>query len=256
VGFEFASLPYDSIASRMVKTHAEIDCFKELAGDYFDPANARLKTKEYERLKGDQKLKMLKKLAQNCADELPKFKDYKWEEVVLDALSTIKIPRKSFNTIFGHEDEEQTLYPSILRHLKETFNSYRVFDTSRVRSKFVRFADFTAVKEGILSKKILSFDAKTKPAAFDHFLNQANDFQRFSDQVFLIATPGLILQAGKKYDKIAFAESGVVSKLRKIGTGLFVLDKTSNELNLKLEAQDRGPDKNAKSKAFEELRLL
>ncbi|MDG6990519.1 MAG: hypothetical protein JRM99_03750 [Nitrososphaerota archaeon] len=256
MGFEFASLSYDVIVGRIMKTHTDPDCFKAMANQYFDAANARLRLKEFERLKGSEKPEQLKRLAQECADKLPRFKRFKWEEVVLDTISSLKMPRKTFNAIFGHDDDEEALYPTILKHLKSEFGSYDVYNTSRLRSKFVRFADFTAVKSGILGKKVFSFDAKTKPAAFDHFFNQVDDFQRFSDQVFLITTPGLVLEAGKKYDNTAGAESQVIEKLKRSNTGLFVLDKTSGQFALELEAQDTGSDKHSKAKAIEELKLL
>ena len=227
-----------------------------MAGQYYDTANARLQLKEFGRLKGDSRLKSLKKLAEGCADELPKFKNFRCEEVVLATLTSLKIPRKRFNIILGHEDIEEALYPALMKRLRETFDSAEVFNTSHVRSSFVRFADFSVLKRGIMGKKILSFDAKTKPTAFDHFLNQAQDFKRFSDEVYLIATPALVLEAGKKFESVAYAESAVVDKLRQAGVGLYVFDKTSGRFVQSLEAQKGGTNKEAKSKAIEELQLL
>ena len=256
MGFEFASLQFEDIASRITKLGVDADAYKALCEEYFPLAEAHLKFKEYLKFKQDGKLKQLKSLAEHCAGKLPKFKKFEWEEVVLDTLASIKLPRKKFDYIFGHEDEEKDLYPAILRFLKHRYKPEEVFDTSSVRSKFVRFADFTIAKRGLIGTKILSLDAKTKLAAFDHFLNQADDFQKFSDEVYLIATPGLILEAGKKYGRISDAESTVIDKLERAGMGAYVFDRTSGEFSLLLEPGSNDVDKQAKKKALEELSLL
>ena len=256
MGFEFASLQYEDIANRIAKLGVDADAYKALCEQYFPFAVARLKFKEYLKFKPDGKLRQLKSLAEHCSNKLPKFRKFEWEEVILDTLASIRLPRKKFDYIFGHEDEEKDLYPAILRFLKRKYRSEEVFDTSNVRSRFVRFADFTIAKKGLLGTKIISLDAKTKPSAFDHFLNQADDFQKFSDEVYLIATPGLILEAGKMYGRVADAESTVVGKLERTGMGAYIFDKTSSEFNLLLGPEDNDVDKQAKKRALEELSLL
>jgi hypothetical protein len=249
-------LQFEDIANRITKLGVDADAYKALCADYFSSADAHLKFKAYLKFKQNGKLKQLKSLAEQCAGKLPKFNKLGWEEVILDTLASIKLPRKKFNYVFGHADEEKTLYPAILRFLKSKYKSEEVFDTSNVRSKFVRFADFTVAKRGLTGTKILSLDAKTNPAAFDRFLNQADDFHKFSEEVYLIATPGLILEAGKKYGQVSDAESKVIEKLKGARAGAYIIDKTSGEFSLRFRSESNGVDKHAKKKALEELSLL
>lgn len=107
----------------------------------------------------------------------------------------------------------------------------------------IRFADFTLVKEKWrplpwkTKYRIISVDVKTKREAFEYFLNQANDFLTFSDEVYLICTPGLVLLAGMKWTKPVYTEQVFIDKLSRNGIGLCVYDQTTRNMNIIEKAQ-------------------
>ena len=192
MGYEFTALPFDRLRQRLFSSGLDIDCYKKMCEEIFPIGKMALEAKEYAKSLKDRRPKMLDQLARQCADQLPKFKNYGWEDVVLEIIDGVKMPAKSFSQIFGHVNEEKEIYPLILKQLRKDYE--QVYDTTKVRGNLVRFGDFTVVKQNIIhQKKIISLDAKTRASAFDHFLNQARAFQDFSDEVYLIATPGLVL---------------------------------------------------------------
>lgn len=259
--YGFTSIPFEDLRNRLFKSGLDIDCYKKMCEEIFPVSKVNLEVKEYSKTQKDNQLKLFEKLAKKCSEDLPKFNhdDLDWKDVVLEIIDSVKIPAKAFANIFGHVEEEKAIYPKIMSHLKKDYGS--VYDTTTLRSNLVRFADFTAVKKNFIGQsRIVSLDAKTRSSAFDHFLNQARDFQAFSDEVYMIATPGLILEAGKKYGKVrgraTYAQKNVVDKLKEVGVGLYVLDRTSNEMRLIQEAEEGDTDKEAKNNALRELKLV
>lgn len=255
--YGFTALPFDEMIRRLLKSGYDSSCYSKMCEEIFPIAEAKLHAKEYARALRNDKPELIERLAKQCAGELPKFRShhYDWEDVVFETLTSLKVPSKWYSHIFGHKGEERQLYPTIVKQLRREFEN--VHNTSSLRSRLVRFADFTVVKKKTFGGyKVISFDAKTTSAAFDHFLNQARDFQRFSDQVYLVATPGLVLEAGKKYGRPALAQESVVRKLEDVGAGLYILDTTSNEWGLLKEAKDMNTEKEAKNDALRELSLI
>ena len=76
-----------------------------------------------------------------------------------------------------------------------------------------------------------------------------------SDEVYLVATPGLILEAGKRYGRAAFAQNNVTRKLKQLGIGMCVIDATSNEMRDLVDAEETSTEKEAKSNALRELKI-
>jgi hypothetical protein len=258
LGYEFTALPFSELLSRLLRSGYDFSCYRKMCEDLYSIEEAKLQLKEYDYTKKDAKAKSIERLAKKCAEELPKFRGdfghYNWEDAVIETVANEKIPSKWYSYIFGQVSDEKELYPSIMKFLKKNNQNELVYDTANVRSSLVRFADFTVAKKGLFGMKIISFDAKTKASSFEYFLNQARDFQRFSDLVYLVATPALILEAGRRYGKgAAFAQRNVLKKLKESDIGMYVIDATTSEMRLLLDAEETGTDKEAKTNA---LRLL
>lgn len=168
------------------------------------------------------------------------------------------MPRKWFRIIFGHIDEERELYPPIRKFLKRELADYKIFDTYDQRSRAgIRWADFTLVKKRLIGYELVSVDAKVALSAFGYFLDQADDFLRFSDHTSLVCTPGLVLEAGKKWARPVKAEETFIDKLEKLGVGLYIIDAESGNIKLLLKPEkSECIDKDKKSRALQELGFI
>lgn len=251
LGFEFATLTIPVLQERLFKSHLDLNPFKRMCVDYYPQDQAGLEAKEYERMNAKDRLNRIKKVATRCSDRVHKFKGYSWEQVFFESLAEATLPTKWFNYIFGHEADEEKTYLSVKKFLRGEFNSEEVHNTSRTKGGgLVRFADFTVVKKGILGSKIVSLDVKTNPNSFGTFLDQADDFQKFSYKTYLIATPGLILEAGRKYGRPAGAEQAITEKLERLGVGMYIADLTSGSFKRRLDAEEMDTDKTTRHDAL------
>ena len=257
MGFEFASISYPEIERRLLKSSYDAKCYKSLCQTYFPTDNeVALASREYKGMKKQDRTKRIKDIAQKCTNNSI-FKGLSWEQVVLETLTKV-IPRgKWFDYIFGHKEAEEKTYHEIERLLKEKFGD-GVYNTAKKNGKLVRFADFTLVKKNVLGhpSRIASFDVKTTASSFARFLDQAEDFQRFSYKTYLIATPGMILEVGRKAKvRTAEAEHIVIEKVKRVGAGLLVADLTAHSLEDRKEAEERDVDGDAKNDALREIQI-
>ena len=182
---EFLTLPFEEIVKRLLDSSYDLECYRVLA-DYYPPQEKKLSIAKYEKSTKKERERELKELGKKCATQ-HKFKGHNWQEVVFDTVCRIQIPPKWFRYIFGHVYNEDELYPPVRRLLKRVYNEYKLVDTHDKRSKVgIRWADFTLVKEKFLGRyELVSVDAKVDRHSFEYFLNQADDFLRFSDYTLL-----------------------------------------------------------------------
>jgi hypothetical protein len=236
---EFSIPPFEEIMKRLLKSGYDSYCFRTLAEQYYSPQEEKLVVANYEKSAKKEKEKELMKLSKKCS-ELPKFKGLEWQEVIFETICSIQMPRKWFKFIFGHVDDERELYSFIRKFLKREFPDYDVVDTYDRRSKAgIRWADFTLVKKRFIGYELVSLDAKVAASAFSYFLNQADDFLRFSDYTYLLCTPGLLVEEGRKWARASKVEEIFTDKLAKLGIGLYVVDVQTSDVKKLLEAEKK-----------------
>jgi len=254
---KFATIPFEEIMKRLFKSGYDSDCYRKLAEHYFPPQDRKLSVSKYEKSTKREKEDELIKLSKKCT-ELHMFKDFDWQEVIFETVCSIQMPRKWFRTIFGHVDEEKELYLPVRKFLKREFSDYEVLDTYNQRSKVgIRWADFTLVKKRLIGYELVSVDVKVASSAFGYFLDQADDFLRFSDYTYLVCTPGLVLEAGKKWASPVKAEEIFIGKLEKLGIGLYIIDAESSNIKRLLEPEkSERIDKDKKDRALRELGFI
>jgi hypothetical protein len=256
--YKFASISFDDILKRLFKSSYDVQCFQKLADQYYPSHDARLKANDYRKANKEEHVKLLQDISEKCAS-LPKYADYRREDVILTTIYDV-VPDKWFRTIFGHLDKEEPLYADVKRYLKRKFSDYRVIDTSCKRSRVgIRYADFTLIKKRTLQGyELKSFDVKTRLGAFDHFLNQAHDFSKFSDYTSLICTAGLVLELSKKERKSpSEAEELFRNGLEKRKISLYIIDAESGSIERLVDSDSSDDlDDKLQKRALHELGLI
>jgi hypothetical protein len=260
--FEFANLDGEELLKRTFRANSDFDCYKRICQYYFGPDEVRLRLKEYRNMGKAASRQALVDVSQNCSDRHPRFDSYCWEDVLLEALyenwKERILPESTFDYIFGHTEYEEDLYALVWKALEREYNAEnQVFDTHDLLGNKVRFADFTVItkKNFLRGQSIHSFEVKTRPAAFETFLNQASDFARFSKHVYLVATPGFILKAGVRFNgvDVGHADLTIKDKLSSHGIGLYIFDLTSKRFDRVLDPQSSDVYEDTREKA---LRIL
>ncbi len=247
-------MPFDTILSRIVESNQGEKIFKALCEIYYEKPDADLEVKEYKKSSGEKKRQLMHQVAQKCVDGVKKYSDFSWEEVIMQVTHDAGIPEKWMHIIFGGVSDEEEAYSTFEKYLRKEYNGWKIIDTSHTKGRVARYADFTAIKKGTFSTQIISFDVKANPSAFDYFLNQADDFSKFSDQVYCVATPELVLEVGiKKRGSAARAEKEFRKALEKVKVGLMVIDMTDKRIYKVSEAPDQSTKKDSKEKALKEL---
>lgn len=259
---EFATIPFENIMKRLFKSKHDSECFMKLANDHLPKQDIRPAIKKYEELRsGHAREEHLEALARACLRD-SKYRDFQnLEEVILNSISDSRIPRRSFNQIFGHIEKETDSYPTMERLLKRDsdFQGSKVKDTSSWgRIGDVRYADFTSVKGKLLGGyQIYSVDVKFAPSAFQTFLDQAHDFSLFSSYTWVISTAGLVLDWGRKRElRPLHSVEHFTDACERLEVGIKIFDATSGELrDLTSSGRNRVDDK-IRNRALQKLGFL
>ena len=177
--FSFASISKEEFLKRVFKSGYDSNCYQTLSNEYFPSEEAKLRIRKHQNLGKQSRQGELEILAEKCS-ELPKYRNYSPAEVIFETISKIQMASKWYNNIFGHVEDERDVYPSLKKSLRHEYGGDSVYDTSQVRSKLVRFADFTVVKRPFFGgPTIYSFDVKTQASSFERFLSQTRDSRDF-----------------------------------------------------------------------------
>jgi hypothetical protein len=128
--------------------------------------------------------------------------------------------------------------------------TFKATDTQKKK----KYPDFFAFKK----KKLYAFDAKATYPQYKRFLEQATGWMRYSDYVFLVATPGLVVRIGEqKKEGGAQGENVLKEDLKRNGIGLVIVDMESGHVKSMLEAeQSRLVDKGFKEARLRDLGWL
>ena len=232
-------LSFDKILSRVLKWEHSLNIYKVLLDKYGEKESEKKPLiKEYETANRKGKGELLRDSARKVRKRgLTQYEGYDWEDI-LSELIFERTNRKWRNIVFGHTDNEEDLYPLLRRYLKSEkgFEIHPTYDFKKER-----WPDLYGVRWGRLwGKRTIAVDAKVSYNQFGRFLDQATNFVKYSHEVYLGATPGLVAEIGAVLDGIATSEEMLVEKLRRVSAGAIVVDMTDREIVKKIDTGESG----------------
>ena len=232
-------LSSDTIVWRLLKSGYDLDIYKALLEEYREkePEKKPL-IKEYENANRERQSDLLKDAARKvrkCGH--PRYEGYDWEDILSEIMFK-RTNRKTRNYVFGHTDSEEKLYPLLGQYLRteERFKVRRTHDFKKES-----WPDLYGVKwPRFRGERTIAVDAKVSYDQFKRFLDQATNFAKYSHEVYLGATPGLVAEIGRKSAGIATAEETLQEKLKSVSAGTIIVDVTAREIVKKIDAGDSG----------------
>jgi len=227
---EYAFIQISEILNRLFKSGYDSIVYRSILEKFHSKDEVRIHLKEYNSSRKQDKLELLEKAAKHLERKgLDKYRNYYSHEILCEEIAETVKARKWFNYIFGHTDSEEKLYPLIKKYLKGQYT--KVFETYDKKGE--KWPDFFAIKKKLLGgRELVAVEAKAKFSEYKRFLNQSRIFMRYSDYVFLAATPGFVVEVGHKVrGKSAYGVSILQEDLGKDGIGLLVVDMTSKNVN-------------------------
>ncbi|MDG6929184.1 MAG: hypothetical protein JRN39_07115 [Nitrososphaerota archaeon] len=256
MSFEFAGLSYDEIVQRLMDTEFDDECYRQLVSSVHSPEEAKGYLKEYQGKKKKGEKDLLKKMAKECAERLPRYSGFDWTHVVFDTVIHMDLPDRWTKYIFSATSEEKDLYQLLYGFLKKKHGPQAVYRSYMFKGKAGRFADFTAARKKFLGAEVTSVSVMTKPVTLERQLEKAGELLAFSDQVYVATTPAVVFALSKKYETNPFSDAKVRERLQNSGVGLYIVDLTSNSVRLVVEARRNQVEKEARGKALEDLKKL
>jgi len=226
---EYAFIQVDDIVERLLVSDYDSIVYKSLLERFHSKDDAKIHLKEYNSSRRSSKTELLYQAAKHLKGKgLEKYRNYEAYDILCDEIAeTVTVP-KWFNRIFGHTDSEDNLYPHVRRYLKRQYE--RVFETFDMKGE--KWPDFFAIKKKMLGGvDLVAIEAKAKYNEYKRFLNQARSFLRYSDKVFLAATPGFVVEVGQGVKgKPAYGANILEEELKKDNIGLLVIDMTAEKV--------------------------
>ncbi len=193
------------------------------------------KMRDYDRMTKAEKAAELMK-ASKCLEKkrLDKYgKHYDYEILCEHAVEALEDSPRIFNEVFGHVKDENKLYDPVRKYLKKEYSIE--FQTDHLKRE--SWPDFFAFDKG-WGTDLVAVDAKTQFNEYKRFLNQASNFMRYSDKVFLAATPGLVIEIGRKAKELgAYGSQILEQNLTRACIGLLIVDMTARSVKMQIEAK-------------------
>jgi hypothetical protein len=158
---------------------------------------------------------------------LDMFKGQDWKEIMIQQLYDVARHRPlSYKKIFGHTDNEADLHSKIRWYLQR--ERYTVYVTANLKRE--RWPDLYAVKSGhFRGFNTMAIDAKAKYSEFSRFIEQSTTFLKYSNNVYVCTTPGMVAEVGmKQANSVAHAEKEFKRMLETARAGAYVVDLTGN----------------------------
>jgi hypothetical protein len=197
----------------------------------------KAQTIEYERATNQgQRGDMLRAASEELeARGFPRYEKHHWYEILAQNIYD-NLNQKWRNYVFGHTEKEENLYGVVRGALrKENYKVYLTFNRTRER-----WPDLYAAKPGTLhGVNAVSVDGKVSFNEFKRYLEQCTAFARYSNKVFVAATPGLVAQVGMhRTESIAHGEKEFRQMLEDVGSGAYIVDMTFRDTMSKIDAPD------------------
>ena len=230
-------LSSDTIVWRVLKSGYDLDIYKALLEEYREkePEKKPL-IKEYQNANKERQSDLLKDAARKVRKcGLSRYKGYEWEDILSEVVFK-NANKKTRNDVFGHTDNEKELYPLLAKYLKNK-EGFKVHPTHDIKKE--SWPDLYGVKRPhSWRERTVAVDAKVSYDQFKRFLDQATNFAKYSREVYLGATPGLVAEIGRRFDGIATAEEMLQEKLKSVSAGAIIVDATAEEIVKKIDAGD------------------
>jgi hypothetical protein len=240
---EYFGIEFDEILKRLIGTGHDTECFKAMIKTTKLEENANLEISKYKRMSTKDRMKELKKLAKNCRNN-GLYSEFEPNSLILYFIAkVVHLPETALLKIFGKVNQEDEIYPEILRNFlkrESFFKGYRIVQTDKKRRKGVRLADFTLYKRASKSRltrafqyrDVVSVEVKAKEAAFGHLRNQGNDFSIFSDKIYMVLTSELLFKLAIKGSS-AFKDINLYfyNYFSRIGATVYSMDLVSGKFS-------------------------
>ena len=231
----YFGLDENLILSRLIESRYDASCFKFIRTLFGTPEKAKLETEEYQILSTDKKATTLFKAAQKCIS-MEKYYGIKPVGIILEILMfEIDTPNQIIEKIFGDVKREEDLYPYVRKFLSEEklFRNLKVKQTDRSRGKVgIRLADFSLFKgeEAFSAKSIVSVEVKTREEAYKYLRDELFDYASFSENIYLITTPGLLFKTASKAGDYHKLDKYIQDNFLKVGIGVFIFDPNEGKI--------------------------
>jgi len=232
-------LEFDEIVNRLFRSGWDQEVHKAMITQtQLKAFELKAQIKEYERARNrEEKAHMLRTASEELESRrFPKYEKHYWYEILAQNIYRI-LNQKWRNYVFGHVDREAELYAVVRGGLdREDYKVYPTFD--RMREKW---PDLYAARRGRFGHGVntVSVDAKVSYNEFKRYLEQCTGFARYSNKVFVAATPGLIADVGmRRAESMAHGEKQFRQMLEDVGSGAYVVDMTIQGIIAKIDAAD------------------
>jgi len=231
-------LESETMFTRLLRSRFHSDVHESILGEArLKPTEEAALLKEYDRTGNmEKRMKMLENASKMLESRhAPFYKNHTWEEILAQHIYKAVNQSRAFNDIFGHVVNEDELYGMLRNHLKR--DGYTVYETYDLRGGG-RWPDLYAVKRGRLGGiRTISVDAKVNYDAFKRLHEQCATFARFSNQVFVATTPGMVAEVGVEQEySVAHGEAAFKRLVEPAGAGAYVIDMASKEISKAFEA--------------------
>ena len=224
-------LDFEDLFGRMFRTKSEYGVYRAIirsSGLKLAVAQTNIKTFHQTR-NGQERANELVDAAEHLhAVGLPMFRGLDWKEILIQYLyETVKGRPAALRTIFGHTDNEASLYSKIKWYLQREEN-FAVRVTANLKRE--RWPDVFGVKSGTFGGfNTLAVDAKAKYSEFSRFLEQCTMFLKYSNHVSVCTTPGMVAEVGmKQASLVAHGEKEFKRMLESAKAGAYIIDLTGN----------------------------
>jgi hypothetical protein len=250
---------FEDISKRLLKSKYDKEVFKKLVDEWLHHPQFYDEKKKYDQKKSYEKIEVLLKYAEKLASsKLDLFKGKKPNEIIVEAIVELieegTIPIKWRNYIFGHSDEERELYPLVKKGVWEKHKKAKLFETADMKDLPCGNPDFVLLEKGLVGESLIAVEVKANKDALKNFFNQALNYRKCYDIVYLATTGWCAISHEKSLSKINFLKLKFLhDKLHSVNARLMYVDLTGKKWFFELENEKCFPDNKLKSSVYSKL---
>jgi len=252
--------PFEDVSKRLLKSKYDKEVFKKLVDEWLHHPQFHDEIKKYDQMKSKEKIEALKKYAKKLSSsKLDRFKGKKPSEIIVEAIVKLieegTIPIKWRNYIFGHSDEERELYPLVEKGVWEKHKKVKgSFETANMKDLPCGNPDFVFLEEGLAGERLIAVEVKANKEALKNFFNQALNYSKCYDIVYLATTGWCAISHEKSLSKINFLKLKILhDNLHSVHARLMYVDLTGKKWSFQLENEKCFPDNRLKSSVYSKL---
>lgn len=230
---------FEDVSNRLLKSKYDKEVFKKLVDEWLHHIQFYDEKKKYDQKKSYEKIEVLLKYAEKLASsKLDLFEGKKPNEIIVEAIVELieegTIPIKWRNYIFGHSDEERELYPLIEKGIREKHKKVKGFvETADMKDLPCGNPDFVLLEKGLVGENFIAVEVKANKDALKNFFNQALNYRKCYDIVYLATTGWCAISHEKSLSKINFLKLKFLhDKLHSVNARLMYVDLTGKNMVL------------------------